>query len=73
MNCPRCAGLLLTESVIDYAESKDGRWTYRRCVCCGHVQDQVTLQNQALMRAGDWPKERRIIVQYQVKAQEVEA
>lgn len=44
--CPRCQGLLVHDTAIDYMIGEKVR--IRRCVNCGHIEDHVIMMNRLL-------------------------
>lgn len=53
MQCERCNGLMVTDSLIDLQESSIPMWMKgRRCVSCGNIVDPLIQQHRIIQRAG---------------------
>ena len=53
MQCTRCDGLMVTDSLIDMQESSIPMWMKGwRCVSCGNIVDPLIQQHRMIQRAG---------------------
>ena len=53
MQCERCDGLMVADSLIDLQESSIPMWMEgRRCVSCGNIVDPLIQQHRMIQRAG---------------------
>ena len=52
MRCKRCNGLMSAETVFNCAEGTSHGWLpIFRCINCGHVEDEVIMDNRFYRRA----------------------
>lgn len=53
MQCERCDGLMVADSLIDIQESSIPMWMKgSRCVSCGNIVDPLIQQHRMIQRAG---------------------
>ncbi len=53
MQCARCDGLMVGDSLIDIQESSIPMWMKGwRCVACGNIVDPLIQQHRMIQRAG---------------------
>jgi hypothetical protein len=53
MQCTRCDGLMVTDSLIDIKESSIPMWMKGwRCVSCGNIVDPLIQQHRMIQQAG---------------------
>lgn len=53
MQCERCDGLMVADSLIDLQESSIPMWMEgRRCVSCGNIVDPLIQQHRMIQQAG---------------------
>ena len=53
MQCARCDGLMVGDSLIDIQESSIPMWMKGwRCVSCGNIVDSLIQQHRMIQRAG---------------------
>jgi len=53
MECTRCEGLMVTDSLIDLQESSIPMWMKGwRCVSCGNIVDPLIQQHRMIQQAG---------------------
>lgn len=53
MQCKRCDGLMVADSLIDLQESSiPMKMKGRRCVSCGNIVDPLIQQHRVIQRAG---------------------
>ncbi len=53
MQCERCDGLMVADSLIDLQESSISMWMKgRRCVSCGNIVDPLIQQHRMIQHAG---------------------
>lgn len=50
MPCPRCAGLVITEYLVNPVGGSPGGFPCRRCLNCGAVEDDVISANHVAPR-----------------------
>lgn len=53
MQCTRCDGLMVSDSLIDMEESSIPMWMKGwRCISCGNIVDPLILRHRMIQRAG---------------------
>ena len=53
MQCERCDGLMVADSLIDLQESSIPMWMKGwRCVSCGNIVDPLILRQRMIQQAG---------------------
>lgn len=53
MNCTRCEGLMVADSLVDLQESYVPMWMRAmRCVSCGNIVDPLILRHRMIQKSG---------------------
>jgi len=59
MTCPRCAGLIVVESLANPADGPPFGFPCRRCLNCGAIEDEVIASNRRAPRPLRKPRSAR--------------